>query len=345
MADGLHITWVGTLSEPELKVAREILPADLQLSVLETGQGPGDAATLAGTEVIVTRSATIDGQMIAASPRLRLIQKYGTRSDGIDLQAAGKAGAAVATMPLRGCIAVAEHAFALMLGLAKKLVESHNLTITGAYRDLGLNPELTSQRQHSFQWMHVEPIQALYGSTLGIIGFGEIGTEISVRANAFKMNVLYHKRNRLAESYEQALRVTFADLNSLLAESDFVTLSLPHTADTHHLIGKEQLYSMKPSAYLINVARGGVVDEEALIAALKAERIAGAGLDVFTYEPVPHDNRLLALPNVIVTPHIAGGMGGAMRNQLSDVLMNVVRYARGEHVEHVVEDPSGMERT
>lgn len=325
----MNITWVGALSEPELEVANEVLPADFHLSVLETGDRQADAtATLERTDVIVTRSAPIDGRMIAASPRLRLIQKYGTRSDGIDVEAASRAGAAVATMPLRGCIAVAEHAFTLMLGLAKKLVESHNLTVTGAYRGRGLTPELTSQRQHSFQWMGVEPIQALYRSTLGIIGFGEIGTEISVRANAFAMNVLYHKRTQLAESYEQALQVTFSDLDTLLAESDFVTLSLPHTEQTHHLIGPKQLHSMKPSAYLINVARGGIVDEEALITALEERRIAGAGLDVFTYEPVPHDNRLLGLPNVIVTPHTGGGMGGAMRNQLTDVLMNVIREWR-----------------
>jgi phosphoglycerate dehydrogenase-like enzyme len=345
MTASTNVVWLGALSEPELAVAGEVLDDDCRLSVLDPAPGPDSAAALGPADVIVTRSEPVTAAIIEASPRLRLIQKYGTRADGIDLQAAAAAGVPVATMPLRGCIAVAEHALTLMLALAKKLLESHQLTVAGAYRELGLSPQLTSQRQHAFQWMHVEPIQYLFGSTLGIVGFGEIGTEIATRANAFGMRVLYTKRQRLAGSFEQALAVTFADLDSLLAESDFVVLSLPLTSESEQLIGARQLGLMKPSAFLVNISRGGVVDEQALVAALAAGRIAGAGLDVFVYEPVPPDNPLLALPNVIATPHTAGGRGGAMQIQLSDVLLNVVRLAHGEQPLHTVQYPIRMEGT
>jgi phosphoglycerate dehydrogenase-like enzyme len=239
-------------------------------------------------------------------------------------------------MPLRGCVAVAELAMTLVLALSKQLVQGHAATVEGAYRELGLEPVRTSERVIAFQWMKLSSLFEVYGKTLGIVGYGEIGTEVSKRARAFGMNVLYTKHERLPQPIEERLEVSWRDLDALLAESDVVALTLPHTPETERLIGERELRLMRPDAYLVNAARGGLVDEHALVDALRDHRIAGAGLDVFVDEPIPHDHPLLSLDNVILTPHIGGGTGGARVKQMSDVLDNVVRFFRGEAPLHVL---------
>src|SRR5262249_42537252 len=252
--------------------------------------------------------------------------------------AGGAAGVPVATMPLRGCIAVAELATTLILALSKQLVVAHRATVEGGYRELGLTPAPTSQRAFAFQWMKLPHLLEVHGRTLGIVGYGEIGTEVSVRARALGMTVLYTKRTRLPEAIERRLGVTYRPLDDLLREADFVLLSLPHSPESDKIIGARELALMGPEAYLVNIARGPLVDEPALVDALASGRLRGAGLDVFVEEPVPYDNPLLALDNVIVTPHIGGGTGGARVNQMSDVLANVVRFARGEAPQHVLKE-------
>jgi phosphogluconate 2-dehydrogenase len=273
---------------------------------------------------------------LSAAPHVRLIQRYGGREDGIDLSAATGAGVAVAVMPLRGCIAVAECAMTLVLALSKQLVRAHELTVSGAYRDRGLVPEMTGQRKHAFQWMGIEGLFELSGRTLGVVGFGEIGTEVARRAQAFGMEVVYTKRTPLPEALESRLEATWKPLEELLACSDVVVVAAPHTAETERMIGVPQLAAMRRSAILVNVSRGGLIDEDALVTALREHRIAGAGLDVFVQEPVPFDHPLLSLGNVILTPHIGGGTGGARENQLRDVLDNVVRAARRDRPLHLI---------
>jgi phosphoglycerate dehydrogenase-like enzyme len=218
----------------------------------------------------------------------------------------------------------------LMLALSKQLIRGHEATVTGAYRELGIEPKLTSQRSHSFQWMKLPGIFELSGRTLGIVGFGEIGTEIARRAQAFGMTVSYTKRTRLPPAIEDRLGVTYRPLNDLLSTSDVVVVAAPHTPETDKLIGAPQLAQMKPSGVIVNISRGGLIDEAALVGALQAHTIAGAGLDVFVEEPVPHDHPLLGLDNVVLTPHLGGGTGGAREKQLRDVLDNVVRSLQGE---------------
>jgi D-3-phosphoglycerate dehydrogenase len=336
MAD-FTIVWADPQPRAEVEFAQSLLP-DHGFSI--TAPAGVDRAELVDlvreADALLTQHATIDAGLIAAAPRLKLVQKYGRREDGIDLTAAEKAGILVAVMPLRGCIAVAELAMTLILALSKQLVQAHQLTVTGAYRELGLTPVPTSQRVIAFQWMRLPHLLEIYGTSLGIIGFGEIGTEASQRARAFGMNILYHKRARLDEAIERRLDVSWAERDQILAQSDFVLLSAPHTPETERMIGARELALMKPSAYLVNIARGGLIDESALYAALKARQIAGAGLDVFVEEPVPVDNPLLTLDNVIVTPHIGGGTGGARIKQMTDVLENILRCARGERPHHTL---------
>ena len=316
--------WIAPLA-PGLRL---LAPADSDPQAL--------AALLADADALVTQTCAVDAALIAAAPRLKLIQRYGSRPDGIDLAAARQAGVAVATMPLHGCIAVAELAMTLILALSKKLVRGHADTVSGAYRTLGVEPIRTEQRRHKFQWMQLPGLFEVTGHTLGVLGFGEIGTETARRARAFGMSVIYHKRTRLPESLEAAEGVTYADKETLLRTADFVLLATPLTPETEKMIAARELALMKPSAYLVNICRGGVVDEEALVAALQSRQIAGAGLDVFVYEPIPYDHPLLLCDNVILTPHIGGGSGGARDRQMGDVLANVLRFARGDALAHRV---------
>lgn len=318
----------------DLDFMRGLLPAD---GFTVAAPPPGTVATaelLARADVIVTRAEPVSAELLAAAPGVRFVQKYGGRPDRIDLAAARATGAGVAVMPLVGCIAVAELAMTLVLALSKQLIDGHRLTATGAYRDLGIEPKQTSQRVIAFQWMKLPNLQEIRGQTLGIVGFGEIGTEVARRAKAFDMDVIYSKRDPLPVELDELLGVRPAPLEELLATADFVTLHTPHSDETNHLIGAEQLALMKPTAYLVNTCRGPVVDEQALIAALQARRIAGAGLDVFDFEPLPHDSPLGQLDNVILAPHIGGGTGGAKEKQMRDVLDNVVRFSGGQPVRH-----------
>jgi phosphoglycerate dehydrogenase-like enzyme len=322
------IAWVDEQPEDDVALGNELVPDGFRVVNLD-----GD-----GADALVTKAAAVDASVLAAAPHARFVQKYGGREDGIDLGAAGAAGVTVATMPLRGCIAVAELATTLILALSKQLVVAHAATVEGRYRELGLTPEPTSQRKFAFQWMKLPHLLEVHGHTLGIVGYGEIGTEVSVRARALGMRVLYTKRTPLPEAIERRLGVAYRELDDLLGEADFVLLSLPHTPESDKIIGARELALMRPEAYLVNIARGPLVDEPALVDALASGRLRGAGLDVFVEEPVPYDNPLLALDNVIVTPHIGGGTGGARVNQMSDVLANVVRFARGEAPLHVLKE-------
>ena len=324
-------------TEEELNSIRDLEPASSLTIIAPKEEGKGALENLLPrADAIVTQRSAVDAAMIESAPQLKLIQRYGTRPDGIDLEAARQAGVAVATMPLRGCIAVAELAITLILALSKNLIEAHEATVTGAYRALDVEPMKTSQRRHNFQWMNLPGLLEVYGHTLGIIGFGEIGTETARRARALGMEVMYNKRTRLAPEAEASEGIQYATKDEILREADFIHLSTPLTPETEGMIGARELSLMKPTAYLVNTCRGGVIDEAALVEALQDKRIAGAGLDVFVHEPIPHDHPLLGCENVILTPHIGGGTGGARVKQMVDVLRNVAAFASGSEPAHRV---------
>ena len=335
------LVWLDAQPPEEVEFAQGLLPEGFRIAAPANGDWSELRGLLHTADAIMTKSTPVDVKVLEAAPHVRFVQKYGGREDGLDLGAAAKAGAAVAVMPLRGCIAVAELAMTLVLALSKQLVEAHAATVGGAYRALGLEPARTSERKIAFQWMKLPHLFEVYGKTLGIVGYGEIGTEVSKRARSFGMAVLYTKRRRLPEGIEGRLQASWRGLDDLLRESDVVLLTMPHTPETERLIGARELALMKPGAYLVNTARGGLIDEEALVEALRGRRIAGAALDVFVEEPVPFDHPLLSLDNVIVTPHIGGGTGGARLNQMTDVLNNIVRFFRGEEVLHLLGPEAG----
>jgi glyoxylate reductase len=330
-----HVLLLDVHEQDQLAWTQDLAgPLGLDLTAPLTPSRDELLSLLSAAEGLIVHHRPASVEVIEAAPQLRLIQKYGGRRDGIDMEAARGRGIAVATMPLAGAMAVAEHAMALVLACAKKIVPAHQLTVTGAYRNLGIQPALTSERSHGFQWMKIPGLEELSDLTMGIFGFGDIGNEVARRARAFGMRVLYYKRTPLPADLEQELGVASASKDDLLRQSDFLVLTSPLTPETEKTIGERELSLMKPTAYLVNVSRGGVIDEPALAAALRDHRLAGAGLDVFVQEPIPFDHPFLTLDNVTLTPHIAGGKGGARQRQMLAVLENIARFARGEPCLH-----------
>ncbi len=326
----VRISWVGDLSDADLALGRSLLPAGYSLDrvhLLGDEVEEADRAWLRTSQAVVSRRARVDLHLLQLCPRLELVQVYGVRDELVDRSAAAQARVEVQTTHLMGCVAVAELAIALMLCLSKRIIEGHQKVAGRAYRALGLEPCATTQSKHAFQWMRLRDVFELSGRTLGIVGFGEIGSEVAQRAHAFGMRVLYFKRVRLAASEEARLGIEWGSFEGLLQAADFVVLSLPYSNEVRHMIGRRQLAMMKPTSYLVNVARGPLVDESALGDALSAGRIAGAGLDVFEFEPWPGQGDVISHPRTVLTPHIGGGSGGAREKQLADVLAEVVEFA------------------
>ena len=217
----------------------------------------------------------------------------------------------------------------LILALSKDLIISNEAVSLGAYRYRGLKPEITAERKIAFHWMHNTRVHEVVGKTLGIIGMGEIGCELARRASVMGMRNLYYKRSPLSAELESVFDASYAELDDLLAHSDYVCVATPHTPETEGMIGAAQIARMKESAYIVNIARGGIIDEEAMIEALAEDRIAGAGLDVFTYEPLPADSPLCSLDNVILCPHIGGGTGTNRNIELGAALAEMSRLLAG----------------
>ncbi len=297
-----------------------------------------DAA--AEADALVTATRRIGGDLIRAAGRLRLIQVQGRAPWAVDTEAAAAEGVPVSVLPHRGAIAVAEQTIALMLGLYRKLVPGHLGTRDADYKGLGVEPVRTTERKIAFNWLGYNDVLQLHGRVLGLVGLGGIGLEVARRARAFDMEIVYHKRSPLPRRHEEMAGVRYLPLPELLAASDIVSLHAPHTGHTEHIIDAEALRLMNSSAILVNTARGGLVDEAALLAALQTGQIAGAGLDVFLDEPLPAGNPLLDAPNVLFSPHVGGGTGGGQVGMARDVVANLVAVRDGGEVRGLVGAPA-----
>ncbi|HEX8621885.1 MAG TPA: D-glycerate dehydrogenase [Allosphingosinicella sp.] len=252
----------------------------------------------------------IDARLVeGAGERLKLIANFGAGTDNIDLEAARARGIAVTNTPGVLTEDTADLVMALVLMAARRLGEGERILRGGLWRGWGPTDQLG---------------RSLTGKALGIVGMGRIGRAVARRAEAFGMAVHYHNR-RPAEGAQQPY---WPDLDAMLAEMDVVSLNAPYAAQTHHLIDRRRLGLMRPDAWLINAARGNLVDEEALIEALAAGRLAGAGLDVYPDEPRV-DPRLIALPNVVLMPHLGSATLESRTAMGEKVLANLVAFAEG----------------
>ena len=289
---------------------------------------PATPASVAGSTILITRRGAVTAGMIAACPELKLIQRLGERSDGIDLDAASARGITVSCLPRPSMIYTAEHALLLMLALAKKLIPSDRLVRQGGWDASKVKPA----DNIAYNWPGVPEVGGLYGRTLGIVGLGEVGTLLARRAQAFGMRVTYTNRRRLAADREREIGITFAEFDDLLAAADFIVVAAANVPENDKLIGASALARMKPSAHLVNISRGRLVDEDALYNALTSGRIAGAGLDVHRIEPRMPGDRFTALANVVLTPHLAGGSRQHVLGEVRRIYENCRAALAGQFV-------------
>jgi phosphoglycerate dehydrogenase-like enzyme len=262
---------------------------------------------LAPARAVVVESFAVSREELRCAPQLEVVHKYGAVLRNIDVAACVAAGVKVLSVRRRANIACAEHAFALMLTLARRIHRINGLNSIERLSAANL-PYKPFDRRHApgANWGRIGGTRSLNGSTIGIIGLGEIGREIALRATAFGMNVLYFQRTRLPPGEEETLGVSYRPLHTLLAQSDWVVPQLPGDPSTRHLIDRGRLALMKPGACLINVSRAEVVERDALIEALGSGHLGGFALDPLYEEPGRQDDELLAFDNVILTPHMAG---------------------------------------
>lgn len=229
--------------------------------------------------------------VFASAPHLKMVANFGVGYNNIDVRAATMRGIMVSNTPGAVTNATAELAFALILAVARRVVEGDRMVREGRFK----------------YWAPMTFLgREVTGKTLGIVGMGKIGKALAVRGRAFDMHILYHNRKRVSPAEEKELAAQYVDLETLMAESDFVSLNVPLTEDTKYLIGKKELSLMKSTAFLINTARGPVVDEKSLVEVLKAGKIGGAGLDVYENEPALAPG-LAKLDNVVLLPHVGSG--------------------------------------
>ena len=274
-------------------------------------------APLEEAEVLVsTFDKAVTRDMIAVAPNLQLVANFGVGFNNVDIEACRERGIRVTNTPQPVIEPTAELAFALMHDVARRTAEFDRKLRTGQAEPFGVMNNLS----HS-----------LYGKTLGIIGMGRIGQALARRAVASGMSIVYHNRHALGDEAIRRLgyEARYVSKDELLMTADFVSLNLPYTPDVKHLISEEELKMMKPTAYLINTARGAHVDEEALVEALKNGEIAGAAMDVYEHEPQIHPE-LLKLDNVVLSPHTGTGTWEGRIAMCENVCDNILAWEQQE---------------
>lgn len=294
---------------------RELFDAQINLTGAAMSRVELERAVATADVLAPTITDVIDADLIAkAGPQLKLIANFGVGVDHIDLKAARARGIIVTNTPGVLTEDTADMTMALILSVPRRLGEGEKLIRQGQWRGWRPNGMLGHR---------------VNGKRLGIIGMGRIGRAVAARAKGFGINTLYHNRHRLPESVEAELGATYtADLDTLIASADIISINCPHTSETHGLIDARRIALIKPDAYLINTARGEIIDEDALINALQTGAIGGAGLDVYTHEPNV-DPRLLTLSNVVLLPHMGSATYEGREAMGEKVIANIRAWVDG----------------
>ncbi len=321
------------MAKPKVFVTRLIAPEALdklaQHTIMEVWQDelPPPYETLMEkareTEGLLTLlSDRIDEALLNAAPRLKVISNMAVGYDNIDVAAANRRCVVVGNTPGVLTETTADMAFALLMAAARRVVEADKHTRQGRWKTWGPQIMLGYDIHHS---------------TMGIIGLGRIGAEVARRAKGFSMKLLYYDKVRLSVKEEKELGVTYVpEIKKLLPLCDFISLHIPLLPETRHLIGVSEFALMKPSAVLINTSRGSIIEQKALYTALKSRQIFAAGIDVTEIEPIPADDPLLALDNVIITPHIASASFATRRQMALMAVENLLDGLNGKIPPHCV---------
>jgi phosphoglycerate dehydrogenase-like enzyme len=301
-----------------------MFPAGADLDIVPTYSEDDLARHAAETEILLVVQRKVDARLLSFVPRVRFVQRVGVGYDNLDLDALQAAGIVAAYTPGANAVAVAEHTILLILALLKRFAAAESATRQGG-------------------WPTVELFQAgigeLANTTVGLIGFGNIGRALAQRLAPFGSRLLYTARHAVDPATEQQFGVRYASLDDLLASSTIVSLHLPLTGATQGLIGEAELAKMPAGAYLVNTSRGELLDEAALRSAIVSGKLGGAALDVL-YNERPGGNPFADLPQVIVTPHVAGGSRAAIERALQMAIANVARFLRGESPHDLIPMPS-----
>ena len=288
----------------QLDVWEDFLPPDYEILLRRTAEASG---------LLCLLTDRIDARLMDAAPQLKVISNMAVGYDNIDVAAASARGIPVGNTPGVLTETTADFAFALLMAAARRIPEAQQYIRDGEWRTW--HPTVLSG-------------QDIYGATLGIVGFGRIGQALARRAAGFGMRALAHSRSPSAQMAEMGAE--WRALDDLLRESDFVSLHLPLTDATRHIIGARELALMKPSAILINTARGGVINQQALFQALRDRTILAAALDVTEPEPIPPDDPLLSLDNCLIVPHIASASVATRSKMAQMAVDNVIAGLRGQ---------------
>ena len=313
------------MTKPRILVARAIFPDIVERlrTHFEVDDNPEDtilsaaqlAARMADKDgAFTTGSERIDAKLLAAAPRLKIVANMAVGYNNFDVDAMTSAGVQGTNTPDVLTETTADFGFALLMATARRMAESEHFLRAGQWTKWSYDMFAGSD---------------IHGSTLGIIGMGRIGQGIARRgAHGFGMKVVYHNRSRLSPALEAECKATYVGKEELLRTADHVVLVVPYTPASHHTIGAAELALMKPTATLVNIARGGIVDDAALAVALRERRIAAAGLDVFEGEPQVHPG-LLGVPNVVLTPHIASATVPTRRAMADLAADNLIAFFEG----------------
>jgi glyoxylate reductase len=280
-------------------------------------------------DAVMAAGVRIDKEIIASAPRLLVVSNIAVGYDNVDLDACNRRHILVTNTPYVLTEATADLTFALMLAVARRVVEGDRYVRQGNWKH--------------WQWRHLWGAE-MHGKTLGLYGFGRIAQATARRALGFSMRILYHSRHRVSADVEKEFAAEFVDRETLLRRSDFLSLHVPLTPETRHVIGPTELAMMKPSAFVINAARGPIVDEEALVQALQAGRLAGAGLDVFENEPNVHP-ALISLQNVTLMPHVGSATAETRFRMAMLAAENLLAALQGERPPNLVNPEALSPRT
>jgi D-3-phosphoglycerate dehydrogenase / 2-oxoglutarate reductase len=304
----------------------ETLAADHDVDVMLELSKPELLQVIGGYDALVVRSQTqVDADVIAAGTQLKVIARAGVGVDNVDLDAATRSGIIVCNAPESNIISAAEHTVAMLLAVARNIPQAH--------------AALSQGRWERNKWTGTE----VYGKTLGVLGLGRIGSLVAKRCQAFGMHVVAYDPFLAPDRAARMDVELLPSVEAVLGRSDFVTVHLPRTAETTNLLNADRLALMRPEARLVNVARGGIIDESALADALREGRLAGAAIDVFATEPLV-DSPLFGLPNVVLTPHLGASTSEAQDKAGTQVAEFVSLALAGEFLPVGAEPPGRTAR-
>ena len=314
----MKVVLAGKYPARTFETLKELLPeSQFELEAVDT---PEAYETMTDAEIMILRIFKAPAEVIERNKNLKMILRWGAGYDSVDIQAAGERGILVTNTPGANAGAVAELAVMLMLAVGRKLLCHHESLRQGEWSK---NTFLNSS-------------YSLNNKVVGIIGAGNIGRQVARRVQAFAAKTQYYDEFKLTPAVETEFSLPYVTFEELIKTSDIITLHIPLTDQTKHIIGAKELERMKPGAIVINTARGGLVDDCALAAAVRDGRLRGAGLDGVEREPLSPDDELLQDPNIIVTPHVGGGTADIGDVILPMLAQDIQDFADGNDVKHVV---------